>query len=212
MSEQELQELVERNLSPENQSISTETALEAARKIIEIADKENVSWALAGGIAMHLYGFTRATKDVDFVASHILSTPASRYLTFGGARYEIETENRKVAVDWIVRRDNYRKYYEIALTEATEFPNGLKIISPEWLVLLKYAAGRHKDELDIVWLLQQENLVNRQKLRNNLSKVTDEAVARIIYREIRRRYFPLASSPQAEGDENESYNSEELID
>lgn len=206
MSEKEIRELIERNLSPENQSISTETALKAARKIIVIAEKENVSQALAGGIAMHLYGFTRATKDVDFVASQVLSVQVSRYLSFGGVRYEIETENRQVAVDWIVRNDRYQKIYQAALRDAVTLDNGLKIITPEWLIVMKYTAGRGKDTLDLQWLLQQKGLVKRGKLRENLINLlgADGAEGYLIGIQ---RFFDLADlrTKLPEGDENESY-------
>ena len=65
MSDEELQKLVEQNLA--SISVSKQTGLKVAQKIKEIADRENVKFMIAGGLAMHLYGFERATKDVDFI-------------------------------------------------------------------------------------------------------------------------------------------------
>ncbi len=56
-------------------------------------------------------------------------------------------------VDWIVRNDRARKFYEQALKESNEL-FGVPIVTPEWLVILKYIAGRFKDQQDAVFLLK----------------------------------------------------------
>ena len=54
---------------------------------------------------MQLYGFTRATKDIDFVADKFLLWPEVRRLTFGGAQYTLRLPDGTTApLDWIVRR------------------------------------------------------------------------------------------------------------
>ena len=143
MSDNEIIERVQKNV--ESPTISTDTGLEAARKIGEIAESENIKWALVGGIAMYLYGSARLTKDVDIIGSNYVSLAANAPLTFGGNNYIIEVGKYKVAVDWIVRNDGYAKYYRAALAEAVVFPNRIRLISPEWLVILKMFAGRQKD-------------------------------------------------------------------
>jgi len=99
MSEDELEKLVEKNMAM--QTVDMELGLQVAEKIREIADRENVEFAIAGGLAMHLYGFERATKDVDFLADKRLSLKVKKYLTFGGERYEIRIGQRAIEVDWI---------------------------------------------------------------------------------------------------------------
>ena len=126
MSDEEIKNLVERNLA--KQTVSTETGLRVADKLKEIAEQENVDFAIAGGLAMHLYGFVRATTDVDFVASRRISLEVTRYLSFGGERYVIEIDGQKVDTDWIVRRDRYAEIYRQALEDAAEI-NGRKILS-----------------------------------------------------------------------------------
>jgi hypothetical protein len=93
---------------------------------------------------MYLYGSPRLTKDVDIIASKQLPLEANAPLTFGGSSYTVEVGKYKVAVDWIVRNDGYRKYYRKALEEAVSLPNGIRLITPEWLVVLKTFAGRQK--------------------------------------------------------------------
>jgi hypothetical protein len=66
MSESDYQRLVEYVLQNAAQPmIATDTGIEAAQ--------EEIEWALAGGLAMHLYGSPRLTKDVDIIASAHLS-------------------------------------------------------------------------------------------------------------------------------------------
>ena len=134
MSEEEIKKLIEKNLA--KQTVSTETGLRVADKLKEIAEKENVDFAIAGGLAMHLYGFERATADVDFIANRRISLEVKRHLSFGGERYEVEIDGKKIDADWIVRRDKYAEIYKQALKDAAEI-NGRKILSPEWLVVLK---------------------------------------------------------------------------
>jgi len=53
MSESDYQRVVERILeSVANPTISTDTGLEAAQQFGEMATREEIEWALAGGIAI----------------------------------------------------------------------------------------------------------------------------------------------------------------
>ncbi len=172
MSDNEIIQRVQKNV--ESPTISTDTGLEAAEKIGAVAESENVEWALVGGVAMYLYGSPRLTKDVDIIASNIVSLKANAPLTFGGNNYIVEVGKYKVAVDWIVRNDGYAKYYRAALAEAVVFPNGMRLISPEWLVILKLFAGRQKDYDDAVFLLKEKDLVNRPKIKETIIRVANE--------------------------------------
>ncbi len=168
MTEKEIDKLVERNLqSSSNQMIDTETGLEALNKIAETAKKDNIEWALIGGVAMHLYGSPRLTKDVDVIASAILDLKSERNLGFGGKRYQVKIGKKEVPIDWIVRNDTARKFYEQALKQAHKLKNGVPIITPEWMIILKYIAGRFKDQQDAVFLLRQKN-VNRKTIKKHI--------------------------------------------
>lgn len=101
-------------------------------------------------------------------------------MSFGGESYQVEVGKKLVTVDWIVRNDDDTKFYVAALAEALEGQNGIKIISPEWLVILKHLSGRPKDQLDLTWLLQESNLVNRQKVEENIKKVLGEYASYLI--------------------------------
>jgi hypothetical protein len=172
MSDKDLIETVEQNIK--SPTISTDTGLEAASKIGKIADAEKVDWALIGGIAMYLYGSPRLTKDVDIVASNIVSLKPNAPLNLGGYNYIVEIGKYKIAVDWIVRNDGYAKYYQAALKESVKMPQGFKLITPEWLVILKLFAGRQKNYDDAVFLLKDKELVNRSTVKENILRIGGE--------------------------------------
>jgi hypothetical protein len=176
MSEKDYKQLVERMLANDATSpmISSDTGLEAARQAGQLAAQEEIEWALAGGLAMHFYGSPRMTKDVDIIASNHLSLRPQHPLSFGGSSYTLQVGKYNVQLDWIVRSDGYRELYRRALKEAITLPNGLRVVSPEWLVILKYNAGRQKDLDDIVFLLRQEKMVDRSTVKQKVIEVGGE--------------------------------------
>lgn len=172
MSENELLERIRQNVA--NPMISTDIGLAAAQEIGKTAAQENIAWALAGGLAMYLYGSPRLTKDVDIVASGHLSLSQNGPLGFGGSNYLIKVGKYEVAVDWIVRNDGYAKYYRAALRDAVTLPEGARVLTPEWLVVLKMFAGRQKDYDDAVFLLSQKDLVSRPQVRQHIINAGSE--------------------------------------
>jgi hypothetical protein len=189
MSKEEIQALLQRNLTPDKQSISTEEGLEVAKAAVKAAREQGIVCALAGGLAMHLYGFTRATMDVDMVASAPLNWTAKDKLSFGGETYPASTGKREIDLDWIVRDDFFREFYEAALRDAIEMDEGLAILTPVWMVILKYIAGRGKDQIDLLWLVQQPNLVDRNEVRLRITEVMGEKAAALPLRELERLFL-----------------------
>jgi hypothetical protein len=175
MSENDYQELVGRMLEhAAHPTLASDTGLEAAQKMGELANLEEIEWAVAGGMAMHLYGSPRLTKDVDIIASKQLSLTPQYQLSFGGSRYTLTIGKYEVQIDWIVRSDGFQKYYRAALKEAINLPNGLRVVTPEWLVILKFRAGRQKDLDDIVFLLKQEKMVDRPAVKQKVVETGGE--------------------------------------
>ena len=185
--------------------IDTQTGLEATLKLGEIANAGNIDWALVGGLAMHLYGSDRLTKDVDIIANSLLDfSPILGHLKQGGVRYEVEIAENKVSVDWIIRRDEAKKYYEQALKDAVLL-EGIPIISPEWLVIMKYIAGRFKDQEDAVFLLSRKGLVNRNKIRELIEKISGRE-GWILAQAGYQRWFDLADG-RTENEDSEYIDS-----
>ena len=175
MSESNYQRIVEHiTKSSANPMIATDVGIEAAQKFGELAAQEEVEWALAGGLAMHLYGSQRLTKDVDIIASQELSVTPKHRLSFGGSSYTLQVGKYEIPVDWIVRNDGYQKFYRAALKDAIKLPNRLRIVTPEWLVVLKFSAGRQKDLDDIVFLLRQEKLIDRSTVKRKVVETASE--------------------------------------
>jgi hypothetical protein len=175
MSEAEYQRIVEYlTQNPPPPMIATDVGIEAAQQLGELAAQEEVGWALAGGLAMHLYGSPRLTKEVDIIASNHLSLTPKHRLRFGGSNYTLQIGKYEVPIDWIVRNDGYEKYYRAALQEAIQLPNGMRVVTPAWLVILKLNAGRQKDYDDIVFLLRQPKLVDRPTVKQKVVETTSE--------------------------------------
>ncbi len=180
--------------------LTTEEGLKAAAIIGEQAEKEGVECALAGGIAMHIFGYLRATQDVDMLASGKLDLPSENTLSFGGESYSVKVGERKIMVDLIVRSDFFRDFYEAALRDAQTLPNGWRIITPEWMVILKYLAGRSKDILDLLWLLKEPGLVDRKKVKQLLEQVMGKTGAEVALRGLESFY--VQAEVMRAGDEN----------
>ena len=171
MTQEQIVRMVDRNMRDNpNPMIATEAGVSAVKKVAGIAKKKNIDFALIGGIAMHFYNGPRLTKDVDVIASEVLPVEAERQLGFGGERYRVPVGKLKVPLDWIVRHDEAKAFYEKALVDAYDLPNGLRIITAEWLIILKYIAGRFKDQQDAVFLLKQKGLVDRKLIRRKINE------------------------------------------
>lgn len=176
------------NTSTLRDSIPTEVGIKAAEFVTLIANENDIAIALAGGIAMHIYGFTRATTDVDMLAKSVLPLEVKRPIDFGGEGYEIEVEERTVPVDVIVRNDKLSKIYQAALSHAKLTDLGIKIVSPEWLVVMKHFSPRAKDKIDLTWLLQEEGLVDRELIQKNLIEAIGEDAAYYVVADLESDY------------------------
>ena len=176
------------NSSSVKKSIPTEVGIKAAEIVTEVANENSIAIALAGGIAMHVYGFTRATTDVDMLAQAVLPLVSQSELTFGGENYKVKVAKRIVSVDVIVRNDELAKIYQTALSQANETDVGIRIISPEWLVVMKFFSARAKDKIDLIWLLQEDGLVNRKLIESNLTDAVGSQSAYFIYTNLKTEF------------------------
>ncbi len=126
--------------------IDEDSASEAIEIIGRLAEENNIEWALVGGLAMNLYGSDRLTKNIDAIADKLLPVSEKQIvgrLKQGGERYNTETDEKVVTVDWIIRNDEFKPLFKAALKEAVKI-NDVPILTPEWLVILKFIAGHLK--------------------------------------------------------------------
>lgn len=182
--------------------LDTESAREAIAAVSEIAAANDIDWALAGGIAVAIYGGDRNTKDVDAIANKLLPLQSEGTLRQGGKRYSIKASRRDVYVDWILRSDEFKKLFEVALQEAVKI-NDLPVLTPEWLVILKFIAGRFKDQEDAVFLLSQKGLVDRRVIKEKIIQHVGRpawGLARHGY----KRWYDMADGRTREEERNEA--------
>ena len=181
---------------------------ESASRTIEIinklAEENDTDWALVGGLAMSLYGSDRLTKDIDIIANKLLPVPESQIvgkLKQGGQRFETKTDKNTVSVDWIIRNDVFKHMFDQALKDAVKI-NDVPVLTPEWLVILKFIAGRFKDQEDAVFLLSKEGLVDRRLIRKHVIKTAGE-IAWEMARHGYQRWFDIADNKSLEERRNE---------
>lgn len=180
--------------------LNEESATQAIQTVAEIAEANGIDWALVGGLAMALYGSDRMTKDIDIIADKLLPIEKIGDLRQGGERYLIKIGKKEVAVDWIIRKDEFKKLFAEALHEAVRI-NGVPVLTPEWLVILKFIAGRFKDQEDAVFLLSRTGLVNRNTIKEHIIKHAG-AIAWGLAKHGYQRWFDLADGRTREEERN----------
>lgn len=184
--------------------IDTDSASQAVEIIAGLAEENNVNWALVGGLAMNLYGSDRLTKDIDVIADKLLPLPQSQIvgkLKQGGERFNAETDKNVVSVDWIIRNDVFKSMFNQALKAAVKI-NYVPVLTPEWLVILKFIAGRFKDQEDAVFLLSRNGLVDRKLIKEHIIR-TAGAIAWGLAKHGCQRWFDLADGRTREEQRNE---------
>ncbi|MBI4612305.1 MAG: hypothetical protein HY720_01720 [Planctomycetes bacterium] len=164
---------------PANRLPSTEELLALARRVRVIADAAGRRVAVAGGLAMQIYGSPRLTKDVDLIADQ--APPASadlrpaRPLTFGGSVLETP---EGIDVDWIVRSDEYEPLYDEALDAAVSAEGDLLVVRPHHLAAMKLAALLPKHYEDLMFLLGRPGLVDLDRAREVVHRLVGGKFAR----------------------------------
>ena len=149
--------------------LDDESATHAIKTVVKIAEANDVNWALVGGLAMAVYGGDCKSKNIAIIANKLLPLESKGLLRQDGERYLIKTQKKEVAVDWIIRKDEFKALFQDALAEAVKIDD-TPILTPEWLVILKFIAGRFKDQEDAVFLLSRKGLVNREIIKQNIVK------------------------------------------
>lgn len=66
-----------------------------------------------------------------------------------------------------MRNDEFKTLFEVALSQAVKI-NDVPVLTPEWLVILKFIAGRFKDQEDAVFLLSRKGLVDRRIIKEKI--------------------------------------------
>lgn len=149
--------------------------------------------ALIGGVALAIYGIERFTKDADLAVSvaqsgaaeKLLADADPRPLRIGGVSV---ASSSGVRIDLIDHRFKYRALFEEAIAAAVaEGPTAslgertIPVVPLVYLIALKLAAGRPRDESDLEAILRQRDLDYR-RAREVVAKHLGDFAARYLDR------------------------------
>lgn len=140
--------------------------LRTAKKLSRILDEKGVAHALIGGLAVGMYGYNRATDDVDF----LISGDSKDEIAGDGLGGEVYGKNIRfsnVEIDFLFPSYN-EEFLEVAIRNAKE-KGGLPVIPYETLIYMKLVAGRTRDNGDVVELLKRGK-IDRNKVKSYLKK------------------------------------------
>lgn len=135
--------------------------------IVQDFEKENVAYALCGGLAVAYYGYVRATTDIDFVISDKSLDKAISIIKSHGFIIEakpmsfsksslnihrfIKIEKKSgdyIPVDLLVHQKQNEKLLQAS--KKFQLDNILmKVVSKEDLIYLKKMRNNHQDKQDI---------------------------------------------------------------
>lgn len=87
-----------------------------------------------------------------------------------------------------------------ALKESVRI-NDVPVLTPEWLVILKFIAGRFKDQEDAVFLLSRQGLVDRKLIKEKVVKSAGE-IAWELAKHGYQRWFDIADGRTREEQRN----------
>lgn len=140
------------------------------KEVADIAARDNIQVLLVGGVALQYYGSMRLTVDLDVVALVSLPTglPNEGPLAIGGTKTHLPGGT---PLDWIVPGEDYAGVFEEALLYGRRIETvPIPVASPEYLAAMKMIAGRSKDDLDLIELLQSGE-VDVQKARRMIRRL-----------------------------------------
>lgn len=125
----------------------------AAEDVAEQAAVGEAVAAIAGGLAMQVWGSPRLTADLDVIADSDLGYEGQA-LSFGGVRTHEGPPEKPIDLDVIVRDDEWADLYQDALENAVDVEDiPLPVVAPEYLIPMKMVAGRPKDDSDVRYLV-----------------------------------------------------------
>jgi len=146
------------------------------RSLINALDRDEIEYALCGGIAMAVHGRARATVDIDIlilaesldkvmrIAADLGYTVRGLDMNFDPIQIrrvsKIEPTSRDVlTLDMILVTDAIRNIWETRVQASLE-GGKLTVVSKEGLINLKNMSGRPQDLADIYALKEDSNGAN----------------------------------------------------
>ncbi|HYX29857.1 MAG TPA: nucleotidyl transferase AbiEii/AbiGii toxin family protein [Pyrinomonadaceae bacterium] len=143
------------------------------RTIIDALDRNEIEYALCGGLAMAVHGSPRTTIDIDIlisensltrvieIAEQLGYTIRGLDLNFGEVKIrrvsKIDSATKELmTLDMLLVTSKIEKIWKSRI-RATLEGGKLSVVSKDGLIALKKLAGRPQDIADIVALSENEN-------------------------------------------------------
>lgn len=142
-----------------------ESTIQAIRTISEALTKDCIRHTLVGGLAVGVYGWPRATRDVDFlVGSEIQRSPTP----FTDAAMKAAG----VPIDKVIPRTRGDRYLVDELNDP-HWIDGVPVARPTVVVASKLARMEMRDQADVVELLKAK-LIRPAAIRSYLEEFLPE--------------------------------------
>lgn len=128
--------------------------IRAVRAAHEALERLGVRHVLAGGLAVGVHGRPRLTKVIDFLVGPEAFETHGPLVTF---RPGVPLASEGVPIDSLLAPEEHRELLEQALAEPVVL-DGVPVIAPQYLVLMKLLAGRRQDLADVASMLEAESI------------------------------------------------------
>lgn len=139
----------------------------------------NIPHAICGGVAVGAYGHVRATKDVDFLSGDeaFVFTPGGLAMMAPGVPFAIDgIPTDMVPLHNVATPNQDLSFLAHELEEPYDL-DGMPVVSPEALILMKLVAFRSKDQEDVRAVLAA-GATSQKRVRNYIDKYVVEGVRR----------------------------------
>jgi hypothetical protein len=139
----------------------------AALQVAEQLEKLGIRFALAGGLAVGVHGYVRATKDVDFLVGEEAFEHHGLLVTFKAG---VPIQVGGIQVDYLSALSLGQ--HLIQEIENPPVCDGLPVVSVEALIYMKLIARRRQDQLDVIKLIQTG--INVRSVRKYLEEYASD--------------------------------------
>lgn len=148
--------------------------LEELNSVVSILEAEEIEYAVCGGLALTIHGFSRATYDIDVLIRQ--ETLKAAFEAVKGLGYDIhgldisfkeraveirrvskiDDEGEVLSLDFLLVTPHVEAVWNDKITVEWQ-GRPMSIVSRDGLIKMKELAGRHKDLIDIDRLKNEED-------------------------------------------------------
>jgi hypothetical protein len=144
------------------------------KTVTRALNENSIEYAVCGGLALSIHGFSRATFDLDvLIREESLENAFATVRTFGYDIHglDISFKERTVEIRRVSKIDDEGEVLSLDFLLVTPFVedvwatresiewegDSIVVVSRDGLVKMKRQAGRHKDLIDIDWIENEKS-------------------------------------------------------